>query len=133
MIKLNWQKLNEQKKEYLKNIKPKTFIVAMSEIDDETLKKIAKDEKETYIWGAVEEEWFDGLENSEHFRPLSEQKIENKLNKNFPDSANHAILSYQKSNLKYLISELKPEKIIWIYGTWSRVLHYWEEWWKGYE
>ncbi|GAB4162284.1 MAG: hypothetical protein Fur003_5420 [Candidatus Dojkabacteria bacterium] len=132
-LKLKWHKLSEKDKEKLRHIKPKVLIMGSIPIEKSQLINLikAQDPKSIIIIGVMLEPEVPGMEGSLHFRSETLVNLLEKL-ETFKDSNKLATIEYlAKIHTKYLIRELQPNKVIFINGSWSRVLHYHDEYWEA--
>ena len=129
---LTWHKLSDKKKAILRGIKNKVLVLGSGYVDQKVIRNIVKDlpAKHTLIFGSIQNEWLPGLEGSEQFRPLPLQTLEKHLDL-AKSKKQVAVLKYLTEHTKYIIRELKPSKVIWVRGSWNRVVHYNEAYWEA--
>lgn len=113
----------------LKRIPDLTLVMGSAFVESARLKQVAEEygASGTVIFGSLLEKQIPELDGVQ-FATLPQAKLETALD----GSKNTAILSYLSVHSKYLIEELRPRRVIWFNGSWSRVLHYREEFWSAY-
>lgn len=129
MHKLVWHKLTAKNKEVLKRIANVTLVMGSAFVESARLKQVAQEygKAGTVIFGSLLEEQIPELVGTQ-FASLPLAKLETALD----GSKNTAILSYLSVHSKYIIEELRPKRVLWFNGSWSRVLHYREEFWSAF-
>ena len=100
----------------------------MAYVNPEKLKDAVTNElkkNRLVIVGDLAEEYINGLEGSAQFRKMKVEVVEKLLSTIDKKYQNQIIqLTYSNTELKYIVRELKPNKLIAFYGSWSGVLHY---------
>ncbi|MEA3357640.1 MAG: deaminase [Patescibacteria group bacterium] len=131
MTKLTWHKLNDKTKSQIRKIRPLTFIPGPIHVDPKRIHEIVEENTRdsTLIFGLLAEEWIPGFENCEQFKTLTYDN----LAKSIPEQNQKklAILNHQFNHIKYILRELKPDKVVWINGSWKNVIHYQSEYWEA--
>lgn len=138
MIKLYWQKTTDTVKAGIRSIKPLSLLMAFGYVDAERLEAVLKElaaDDASVIVCVVTDEWFTGLEGSSQFKPADYADVMETLEKleGRVVAANKlAVLKHESQNIKYIIRELQPGKIVRFNGTWADVMHYQKEFWEAY-
>lgn len=136
MVFLKWHKLSAEKKNLIRNIRTKSFFIGSIFIEKKKLEKIIKrstSKKNQYIiLGILNDNWIPGLENCIQFKPCSEKTILDNIKDISQDIKDRIIiLEHRFVDIKYIIREIYPSKIIWVNGSWSNVIHYNPVWWEA--
>lgn len=139
MIKLDWQKMGDDVKAGVRSIKPLNMLLAFGYVDQEKLEEVVKDlaqDGSTVLIGVVTDQWFPGLEGSEQFKPATYAEVEEAVKKletaEIIAKNKVAIIQYESQNIKYIVRELQPVKMVRFNGTWANVMHYQKEFWEAY-
>lgn len=132
MTELTWHKLNDKVKTQVKGIRPLTFLAGPIYMDPkricDVIKKYTKDA--TLLFGILTNKWIPGFEEFPQFASLTSDQLKDSISKT-PQNKKLALLNYNFEHTKYIIQELKPDKVIWVNGSWKHVHHYQEEFWAA--
>lgn len=137
MKKLDWNKINQTEKFPSKadqplagKVKSKkvTLVVGPIHVSRKRINQIiSKESDSSVIFGVLKDEWVPGLENCLQFSPLNEDELQRAIKL----SGNVTVLSHFHKDVKYIIKEMQPGKVIFINGSWKGQIHYTSMYWKA--
>lgn len=113
---------------YVKKL-PTLFIAGSRELSNKRILSLFKrySSKYSLIWGVYSEEFIKEFENQPQFRTLQKEKLEKfkavieKVNPNFANKIE--IIEYSQDEEIEIIKKIKPDKVIFIYGSWKIAFH----------
>ncbi|MBD3250453.1 MAG: hypothetical protein GF381_02715 [Candidatus Pacebacteria bacterium] len=122
MNQLDWENLTKVDKKKLFADRP-VLILGMRDVSVNRIKQLDKKLKaqlkgQELVWGALEEEFVAGLEDSPQFASLTLTKLTDAL------PSNSTLLSYPQRYAHYLLKEIDWSAIIGVYGSWHRAFHF---------
>lgn len=129
MIKTyDWNNLSERRKQELAKTLP-IFVVGAREMSAARILDLANQlsTKSSVLWGCLKDEFIPGLEGSPQFRSLDVADLEKTL-ANIDN--NIAILQYYQRDWGFINQELKFRAVIFINGSWHKMLHLRPEFWQ---
>jgi deoxycytidylate deaminase len=129
MEKHNWNTISQSTKQKINKTKP-IFIIGPRDLSEKRIDEITTliGSKKTLLWGCVKEKFIEGLENSIQFKTLDLDKLTANL-KPLESELKIEILNYYQRDLKYIIKELDFSVVIFINGSWYKMIHLKEEFW----
>ena len=118
-----WFSINDEKKKEINKLRP-IFIAGSRDISIERIKKLTQNflKSGNVLWGCLEDEYINGLENSPQFKTLPLSKLEKCLEEVKSEKVN--ILRYFERDIKYILRELDFTAVIYINGSWYKSFHY---------
>lgn len=124
----DWNNLSERRKQELSRTSP-IFVIGAREMSAARILELAKQlsAKSPVLWGCLKDEFIPGLEGSPQFRSLGLNDLEKALN-NIDN--NIAILHYYQRDWVFINQELKFRAVIFINGSWHKMLHLRPEFWQ---
>lgn len=134
MVHLSWNKLSEKQKQYIRSVTDKSFILGMAYVNVLKLKEIILKEvkkNRLVIIGDLVENYVSGLEDGEQFRKMDFAQVNNileSINSKYQNLLIH--LTYSQNDVKFVLREFKPTRMIGFYGSWAGVLHYNSVYWE---
>ena len=153
----DWNQIKSKNKKTLSKSKP-IFIIGSREMSQDRIKSLAKKfldrTKKDILWGCLKEKYIEGLENSPQFRTLPLKLLKETLQgatapwtpstlerRDMPRASEQegmlhcsiddriSILTYHQRDLIYIFKEIDFSLIIFINGSWHKMLHTREELW----
>lgn len=134
MVHLCWNKLSEKQKQYIRSVSDKSFILGMASVSIQKLRGTVLKELENnrlVIVGDLAEDYVDGLEQGAQFKKIDADQV-TKLLSSFDKKYQNLLIhiTYSKNDIKYILREFKPNRMIGFYGSWNGVLHYNPIYWE---
>lgn len=124
----DWNKLSSKERRRIKNSHDLVFITGPMSMSRKRIKEVVADLKgKSILFGCLKDEEIPGLEGSPQFLPLRIEDLEKSLGRN----SKVTILKHFHKDLKYIIRELIPSKVIFVNGSWEGPIHYRTEYWKA--
>lgn len=125
---LDWNKLRDKDKKKLSEVKSIAFIAGPVCVSKRRIKQIVADlAGARLLFGCLKDEGIPDLEGSLHFQPLELKELTKALDKKL----NVSILCHFHKDIKHIIKELKPSKVLFVNGSWKGQIHYRSEYWKA--
>jgi deoxycytidylate deaminase len=126
MFVFNWSELAFESKKPLKNLNA-IFLSAPRDISISRFTQLVKEHlpDNNLLIGISNEDYVDGLEDQPQFKMLKQSKIQSVIDKvNNSSSINKIyILTYFQRDLVTIIEKLKPQKVLFINGSWHFSFH----------
>lgn len=103
------------------------FISGFRDISTKRLLAIIKDNipKSNILVGILKEEYIDGFETQAHFKSMKKEKVELLLQKlasvKLPNNID--TIEYFQRDIVSILEKIKPQKVIFINGSWSKSFH----------
>ena len=130
MTLLDWNKLDDKKRHRLAKARNIAFIAGSVRMSKRRIKQIITNFKNTnLLFGCLKDEEIPGLEGSPQFLPLRLEELAKAVGK----ESKVAILHHFHKDIKHIIKELTPSKVIFVNGSWAGQIHYRSEYWKALE
>jgi deoxycytidylate deaminase len=125
----NWNTTTQSTKQKINKSKP-IFIIATRDLSQKRIIELTNvlGSKKQLLWGCAKEKFIEGLEDSIQFKTLSINKLETTL-ESLKSNLDVKILNYHQRDLKYILKELDFSAVIFINGSWYKMIHLKEEFW----
>ncbi len=122
---INWNKISSKDKDKLRKIQDLTFVSGPINLSTKRIKQIEKMYL-NLLFGCLKDKEITGLEGSIQFKPLKEKPLVSSLKKK--DSI---IIKHFHKDVRYIIKEVQPSRVVFINGSWKGPIHYRSEYWKA--
>ena len=131
---LDWNKLNQEKKKEISKKENLVFLAGSREMSKEKIKSLVEkyaEEGSYFLFGVLKESFIPELE-FEQFKTLKLKEVE-KVVEGLGEIGlgKVRIIEHRHEDLSYLISELKPKKVIFVNGSYKRAIHLRDEYWRA--
>lgn len=126
MKSLDWNKLSDKDKKLISK-KSITYILGPVNMSVKRIRSIYHAQKGYILFGCLKDEEIPGLEGSCQFAPLQLKR----LTQAFKTIKKVDILEHFHKDARYIIKELKPQKVLFVNGSWSGPIHYKSMYWKA--
>jgi dCMP deaminase len=128
---IDWNKVSEKRKQEISKLKP-VFVVGSRGISENRITDLSSQlskSKKPILWGVLKDDYILGLEGCPQFRTNYHRR--DAINR--VSTVNHVssyTLEYFQRDLKYILKELDFSAVIFINGSWYKMLHTLPEIWE---
>lgn len=132
---LDWNKLSDKDRKKLSVVRKLTFVAGPVRLSKRRIKQIITNLANTsLLFGCLKDDEIPGLEDSPQFLPLRLEELQKAVGLRSPcltAGRKARVLYHFHKDIKYIIKELKPSKVIFVNGSWAGQIHYRSEYWKA--
>jgi deoxycytidylate deaminase len=132
---LDWDKLSDKDRKKVSKSRKLTFIAGPVRLSKRRITQIVTNLANTsLLLGCLKDEEIPGLEGSPQFWPLRLEELLKAAGSRSPcltAGGKAQVLHHFHKDIKYIIKELKPSKVIFVNGSWAGQIHYRSEYWQA--
>lgn len=124
--------MNDKVKSKIRAVKPKVFITGSVWMDDQRIEDLIEKyaSENILLFGILKEEYVTDLEGYKQFETLEADRVAEIAEKS-KFSKNVAVLEYMFPHSRYVIRELRPDKVVFINGGQRDILHSYPHYWEA--